>query len=125
MGREVDEWDRCRKYLDLSVYHETQSFTMEDLAIGIKAGYYQLWPSENAAAVTGTFLLKDGGECVQVMAAGGEYDEVMELLDQIETVARRGGAEALMTVGRIGWRKEAKIREWDHVASIFYKRLEH
>jgi hypothetical protein len=47
----------------------------------------------------------------------------MQLLDDVEEEARQAGCEVLTTVGRTGWAKEARKRNYTHVASVYVKRL--
>jgi hypothetical protein len=105
--------------------YDVEQFTMEDIESGLAAGEYQLWTDENAAMVTSGVRLQSGGVGVQVLAAGGAHEQLMGLLDRVEGEARKAGCEILTTVGRIGWIKDAKIRNWVHVASVYVKRLEH
>ena len=106
-----------------ALQYDVQDFTIEDIESGIASGNYQLWESENAAMVTSGVPLQSGGIGVQVLAAGGDMDEINGLLAEIEQEARESGCEVITTVGRTGWKKTAKQLGWNHVASVFVKRL--
>lgn len=106
-----------------ALQYDVQDFTIEDIESGIASGNYQLWESENAAMVTSGVPLQSGGIGVQVLAAGGAYEELMQLLDDVEQEATQAGCEVLTTVGRTGWAREARKRNYTHVASVYVKRL--
>ena len=110
-------------YIVDALQYDVQDFTLEDIESGIASVNYQLWESDNAAMVTSGVALQSGGIGVQVLAAGGAYEELMQLLDDVEEEARQAGCEVLTTVGRTGWKNEAKKRDFIHVASVYVKRL--
>lgn len=96
---------------------------MEDIESGLATGNYQLWESDSAAMVTAGVQMQGGGIGVQVLAAGGDYGELMRFLDDVEEEARAAGCVALITTGRRGWRKTAKARQWKEVAVTLVKSL--
>lgn len=112
-----------RDYIKEALCYDVESFSIEDIESGIASEDYQLWESDNAAMVTSGVRLQSGGVGVQVLAAGGAYEEVLSLLERVEEEARLAGCEVLTTVGRVGWIKTAKEIGWNHVASVYVKRL--
>ena len=110
-------------YIKPALVYDVEHITIEDIESGIACGNYQLWENGEAAVVTSGVNLQSGGIGVQVLAAGGTHDAVMSLLDEIEQEARLSGCEILTTVGRRGWNKTAKATGWNHVASVYAKRL--
>ncbi len=111
--------DRIKEALCYDVEH----FTLEDIESGIATGDYQLWEAENSAVITSGVRLQSGGIGVQILAAGGNMDEVLGLLAEIEQEALASGCEILTTTGRKGWLKALKERDWLDVATIYIKRL--
>lgn len=110
-------------YIKEALCYDVQHFTIEDIESGLASGDYQLWESENSAMITSGVQLQSGGIGVQVIAAGGNLDEINDLLAQVEQEARESGCEILTTVGRKGWRNTAKELGWLDVASVYIKRL--
>lgn len=110
-------------YIKEALCYDVQHFTIEDIESGIASGDYQLWESDNSAMVTSGVQLQSGGIGVQVLAAGGNLDEINGLLAQVEQEARESGCEILTTVGRKGWKNTAKELGWIDVASVYIKRL--
>ena len=110
-------------YIVDALQYDVQDFTIEDIESGIASGNYQLWESDNAAMVTSGVPLQSGGIGVQVLAAGGTHEAVLSLLDEVEQEARLAGCGIITTVGRTGWIKTAKKIGWNHVASVYVKRL--
>lgn len=119
MGSEVTWQQRINEALCYDVQH----FTLEDIESGVASGDYQLWENDSAAMITSGVNLQSGGIGVQVLAAGGDMDGVVSLLDEVEQEARAAGCEILTTVGRKGWKSVAKDIGWTDVASIYIKRL--
>jgi hypothetical protein len=110
-------------YIKEALCYDVQSFTIEDIESGIATGDYQLWEAPNSALVTSGVNLQSGGIGVQVLAAGGDMEEIVGLLQEVEQEARASGCEILTTVGRKGWKVTAKEIGWVDVASIYVKRL--
>lgn len=110
-------------YIKEALCYDVQHFTIEDIESGIASGDYQLWESGNSAMITSGVELQSGGIGVQVLAAGGNLDEINGLLAQVEQEARDSGCEILTTVGRKGWKNTAKELGWIDIASVYIKRL--
>jgi hypothetical protein len=110
-------------YIKEALCYDVQSFTIEDIESGIATGDYQLWEAPTSALVTSGVNLQSGGIGVQVLAAGGNMEEIVGLLQEVEQEARASGCEILTTVGRKGWKVTAKEIGWIDVASIYVKRL--
>lgn len=112
-----------KDYIREALCYDVEHFTMEDIESGLASGDYQLWEAPNSAMVTSGVKLQSGGIGVQVLAAGGDLDEINDLLKQVEHEARESGCELLTTVGRKGWKVTAKELGWIDVASVYIKRL--
>ena len=110
-------------YIKEALCYDVQHFTIEEIEVGVELGEYQLWESPNSAMITSGVNLQNGGIGVQVLAAGGDLEEIKGLLSVVEQEARASGCEILTTVGRKGWKSTAKEIGWDDVASIYIKRL--
>jgi hypothetical protein len=110
-------------YIREALCYDVQSFTLEDIESGIASGDYQLWEAENSALVTSGVNLQSGGIGVQVLAAGGNLEEIVGLLAEVEQEARLSGCEILTTIGRKGWKRTAKEIGWLDIASVYIKRL--
>ena len=110
-------------YIKEALCYDVAHFTIEDIESGIATGDYQLWEAENSALVTSGVKLQSGGIGVKILAAGGTYDEVVGLINDVEQEARLAGCEALMTTGRRGWRKTAKDLQWKEVSRTLVKAL--
>jgi hypothetical protein len=113
-------WERVQKALDYDVH----ASDIESIKQCIESGAYQLWESENSSMVTHGINLASGGVGVNVVAAAGDLQEIVGLLTQVEQEARASGVELLTTTGRNGWKPTARLLGWDHVASIYTKRLD-
>lgn len=103
--------------------YDVEAFDLNEIEKQIESGDSQLWESENSAMVTQGINLSSGGIGVKVLAAAGNLEEIVGLLGTVEQEARASGVELLTTIGRRGWNVTAKELGWDHVASIYVKRL--
>ena len=113
-------WDRIQEALACDV----RACDIEEIKRCVESGAYQLWESENSSMLTHGINLASGGIGVNVVAAAGDLQEIVGLLTQVEQEARASGVELLTTTGRNGWKPTARLLGWDHVASIYTKRLD-
>lgn len=111
--------DKIQEALD----YDVEACDLEAIEKEIETGDCQLWESENSAMVTRGLHLSTGGIGVKVLAAAGNLEEIVGLLDEVEQEARASGVELLTTIGRRGWAKTAKEQGWSPVATVFVKRL--
>lgn len=106
-----------------ALWYDVQEFTIEDIEKGVEEGYYYLYQSDNSAVVTGGVRLQSGGMGCQIIAAAGNMDECLSLLDQVEQDAKASGCELITTVGRNGWKKVLAPKGWTDISTIYIKRL--
>lgn len=111
--------EKIQEALDYDVEASDISAVEKD----IESGDCQLWESENSALVTRGIYLASGGVGVKVLAAAGNLEEIVGLLEKVEQEARASGVELLTTIGRRGWKLTAKELGWSNVASVYVKRL--
>jgi hypothetical protein len=103
--------------------YDVEASDIQEMEQKIASEEYQLWEAENSAMVTRGIDLGSGGIGVKVLAAAGNLQEIVGLLDEVEQEARASGCELLTTIGRRGWKVTAKEIGWTDVASVYVKRL--
>jgi len=92
-------WPWLAKALDLTGGTHTQ----RDILDGTLDGSFQLWPSENAAALT-EIVSYPQMKTVRIFLAGGDLNELKETHEKIERWALKTiGARRLEICGRDGW----------------------
>lgn len=119
----MDVWPRFEGKLREAIEHEVHEFDIEDVVHGLQQGHLQFWNNESAAVVTDIVTLASRNLGIQVVVAGGTYDGVMDLMEDIEQWAREKDFESILTIGRVGWNRTPRARQWRHTASLFVKHL--
>ena len=77
---------------------------IEDIAEGLEAGKFQLWPAENSVIVTQINVyprLKN----LHFFLAGGDLDEIQLMHPLIEQWGKSMGCTRVSLAGRQGWAK--------------------
>ena len=67
-------------------------------------GSFELWPSENAGAVT-QIVEYPRKKILHIFLAGGDIEELKVLYTHVELYARQIGCQAITLTGRPGWAK--------------------
>jgi len=83
-----------------------ETHTSESVYQLIKLEQAQLWlhDSQKTAGVT-FFIPAVNGPILHIWLAGGDRNELKEMLPSVEEWGRRQGANRLMITGRAGWEK--------------------
>ena len=84
-----------------------QSYTIDDIEDKIRHGFFHLWPGKNSAMITELVNLPQE-RVYNLLFAGGKYDEIEGIIEQIEIFARAIGCSKLMGGGRPGWHRKIK-----------------
>jgi hypothetical protein len=100
----MDEFIRCRDWLEDALDYNNTGQTMQDVWAGIVAGEYRLWPGEQCAVVTEEYENKQGKH-LNFFLAGGDLDELETMLPVIEKYATDEGVVRITLYGRRGWEK--------------------
>jgi hypothetical protein len=101
---EVDEFIRCRKWLEDALEYNDTGQTLQDVWVGMQSGEYRLWPGERCAVVTEHFE-NTQGKHLSFFLAGGDIAELETMLPKIEACARDDGVVRITLYGRRGWEK--------------------
>jgi hypothetical protein len=112
-------WSRVQEAMDYGV----ESYDLEGLKERVASGDCQLWESENSTIVTEGVELNGGGVGVNVVAAAGNLQEIVGLLETIEQEARASGCKLMSAIARRGWYPTVSKMGWSNVASVYVKRL--
>lgn len=99
-------WDHCKPIIEPAVKYQ-QSYTIDDIEDKIRHGFFHLWPGKNSAMITELVNLPQE-RVYNLLFAGGKYDEIEGIIEQIEVFARAIGCSKLMGGGRPGWHKKVK-----------------
>ena len=77
-----------------------ENVSRHEIESGIESGDFQLFMSENSAAVTCPF-----GKSLRIGLAGGDLNELLDIEKDICDYARSHGFDSLEIIGRPGWER--------------------
>ena len=99
-----EDFERLRHHVAAALEYSGGTHKIEDIAEGIKAGRFQLWPGRDSAVVTEIIVypqLKD----LHYFLAGGDLDELRLMRPLIEQWGKSMGCTRVSLAGRQGWAK--------------------
>lgn len=77
---------------------------IENVIRNLENGHAQVWETEHSTVVT-QVVDYDTYRSLNVWLAGGEMDDIIELLEEGEEWARMCGCSVLEVTGRRGWKR--------------------
>lgn len=98
------ELTRCRQWIEDALEYSGGTHTFNDIAAGVLANRFQLWPNHNSAVVTEIVVypqLKD----LHYFLAGGNLDELKAMRPVIEDWGKSVGCTRVTLAGRRGWER--------------------
>ena len=96
--------DANRKHIEAALEYSGGTHIFDDVKQGILEGRMQLWPSPNSCAVT-EIVEYARKKVLHVFLAGGEMDELTDMIDSAAAWGRTQGCTALTMSGRKGWER--------------------
>lgn len=85
--------------------------TWDDIVQGIREFRFQLWTGERAAAIT-EIIDYPRKRVLNVFLAGGDKDELLEMLESARAFGRANGCASLTMAGRQGWQRVLNKHGW-------------
>lgn len=102
-----DEWAAAKPIIKRAVKYGKYSIEqIEEKVLTLK---WALWRGESSAIITENWE-NDFGPVLTICYAGGELDEVLNMYEVIEDMARDMGCVRIYIMGRPGWKKVMKSR---------------
>jgi len=98
----VQQLKRCLPYIEAALEYSGGTHTAKDVAIGIIEGRMQLWPGEDACAVT-EIVVYPMKKVLHVFLAGGNMDTIVDMQKSAEEWGKLQGCSAMTIAGRKGW----------------------
>lgn len=103
--------------------HAGDTHTLPDLMAALRAGEAQCWDHNGSLAVT-EILTYPQRVVLRLWLAAGTFDDLTELLPDIEAWGRQHGATLVEAIGRRGWMKVARAHDYEPTAMIYRKELQ-
>lgn len=121
------EIDRCRTWIEASLERSTfqgvATHRFEDVKEMLLAGQAELWSTERGCVVTfiSQFPL---GNLMTAWLAGGDFEHVMDQWEEsIYQWGRDNGCKIIYVMGRRGWKRKLKARDYVEHATVVSKLL--
>ena len=118
----LEYWLIAEPLLDEATHRGADLYSLDDVYRRIRDGEASLWLSNThkSAAVT-TWMPSSVGLILNIWLAGGDLDELKEMLISMESWGRQHGAERSLIIGRRGWGKT--LDGYKDSATVFLKEL--
>lgn len=99
------EFDRCRAWIEDALHYNLAGHTINDVVHGLSAGDLVLHPGRNSVIIT-EHTETPSGNFMNFFIAGGDLDELAEMVGPIEQWARdKLGVKTVALYGRRGWER--------------------
>lgn len=96
--------DANRKYIEDALGYSGGTHTFDDVKQAIIEGRMQLWPGAKSAAVT-EIIQYARKKVLHIFLAGGDMDELLDMIDSATAWGRDQGCGGLTMSGRRGWER--------------------
>lgn len=101
----MNEWIRCRPWIEAALEYANGTHTIEDIEDGIAAGRYQFWAGKRAAIITEVIEYPQR-KTILFFLIGGDLTELQEMEPRIVEWARTElGCKESAGVGRRGFER--------------------
>lgn len=118
----VQEFIRCREYLEAALEYTKGTHTLSDIWDGVVTGNFQFWPGEKSAVIT-EIQIYPRRKVMHIFLAGGDLDELLEMEKAIEAYANDIDCNSLSISGRRGWVRIFERQGWQEVCTTVAKEL--
>lgn len=106
-GDVVNIVEANRKHIEAALSYGGGTHTFDDVARGIYSGRMQLWSGERGCAVT-EIINYPRKRVLHCFLAGGEMDQILDMIDSAIAWGKTQGCESLTLSGRLGWERVLK-----------------
>ena len=96
--------DANRDHIQAALDHGGNTHTFEDVRDMILAGRLQIWPGPRGCAVT-EIIEYPRKKVLHCFLAGGEMDQIIDMIDSAIEWGKTQGCEGLTLSGRMGWQR--------------------
>lgn len=109
--------------LDKALEHSKEGHTFKDAfdLVASNKGMFFWW--KNSCAVM-EWRKYPVGLTIHCLWAGGDFEELLELYDQVSVFAKKYECVGMTTLGRVGFMKRLPKAGWEIAGVWFYKKFE-
>ncbi|TWI32745.1 hypothetical protein [Paracoccus sulfuroxidans] len=94
--------EHCRPFIEAALRECSGTHSFDDVAEGIASGKMQLWPAEDACAVT-EIAVYPQRTMLNCFLAGGSMERLKDMAPAMEAWAEAQGCDGTELTGRHGW----------------------
>ena len=116
----VEELVRCREWIEAALEYSGGTHDFEHVVQSIIDGRMQLWPAPRGCAVT-EVVLYPKKSVLHVFLAGGEMDQIIEMIDSATAWGRSQGCSSMTIAGRHGWQRVLAEHGYKPVMTVLEK----
>jgi hypothetical protein len=101
---QFEELNRCRQWIEDALEYSGGTHSFDDIAAGVLAKKFQLWPNHNSAVVT-EIVVYPNTKNLHFFLAGGNLDELKMMRPHIEAWGKSIRCTRVTLAGRKGWER--------------------
>lgn len=113
---------RCRPWIEDALAYSGGTHVFEDVVQGITSGRMQLWPAPRGCAVT-EIVLYPKKSVLHVFLAGGDMDQILDMIDSAVDWGRTQGCVSMTIAGRHGWQRVLAKYGYKPVMTVLEKEI--
>jgi hypothetical protein len=114
--------DDYRSVLEPALDYSGGTHIWSDIVDGVSSGMMQLWVNGDSAAIT-QILTYPQKKVLNVFLAGGDKDDLLDMLDSAKMWGAQQGCESILMSGRPGWLKVLSKHDWKPLFQTMEARL--
>lgn len=115
--------DKYRKQIEAALAYADDSHSFEDIKRDVEQGALQFWPGLSSVVIT-EIVVVPRYKALNLFLAGGNMNELHEMLPELENFAKHIGADRMTLNGRKGWvRSFLKFEGYTEKSVVMEKRL--
>lgn len=103
-------FDAVKSHIQAALERGGDTYSLEDIRLGIVAGAFQLWSGEDCAVVTQLHVFPRK-TLLCLLLAGGRLEELKRLLPIMLGWGKAQGCQGAYLVGRTGWLRSFLLKE--------------
>ena len=102
-----------RKQIDAALKYSGGTHLFEDVALAVFEGRMQMWANGETVAIT-EVICYPRKKVLHVFLAGGELDQVVDMVDSAKYWGKMQGCSSMTLAGRKGWVKALAHKGFEH-----------
>jgi hypothetical protein len=105
------ELERCRPWIEAAMEYSGGTHEFEDIVHALIEGRMQFWPAPEGCAIT-EILCYPRKKVLHVFLAGGEMDQLIDMIEGAAAWGRGQGCSGMTMAGRLGWERVLNKSGW-------------